>query len=291
MRPLVLLFLLQLFGNGFVSAQVVIQNHDFQLSDSCPVASDQFEKLSVWKQVTGNPDFFDCDYTFQIDFPLTDYDPGQQNYVGIKVEDDSLQSADSFGQNLNEPILPGEFVSMTIVGQTVYGGAYSGDCAGISVYGLKDSLGSNLPYNNIGELPNVELLGSTAIYEDFWWDLRGISFTAVDTINAIILSPQLIDGCKEYFFIDRIHLSNQVGMSEEQLARFQIYPNPVGSTMSIQSSEELVGLPYKVVSITGRVVQSGSLTESIDVSKIDSGVYFLRVKTQNGEVDQRFIKD
>ncbi|PHR27622.1 MAG: hypothetical protein COA38_13045 [Fluviicola sp.] len=35
----------------------------------------------------------------------------------------------------------------------------------------------------------------------------------------------------------------------------------------------------------------GSLTESLDVSKNDSGIYFLRVKTQNGEVDQRFIKD
>ncbi|MCJ8288870.1 MAG: T9SS type A sorting domain-containing protein [Crocinitomicaceae bacterium] len=61
--------------------------------------------------------------------------------------------------------------------------------------------------------------------------------------------------------------------------------------MSIQSSEELMGMPYEVISITGQVVQSGSLTESLDVSKIDSGIYFLRVKTQNGEVDQRFIMD
>ena len=81
---------------------------------------------------------------------------------------------------------------------------------------------------------------------------------------------------------------------EEMIASsFNVYPNPVSDRLNIEAETEI--LEVVVCSITGVVVGqqsivNGQQTLSIDVADLNSGVYFVKVVTENGEMVKRFIK-
>ncbi|PWA06857.1 starch-binding protein [Flavobacterium psychrotolerans] len=69
-----------------------------------------------------------------------------------------------------------------------------------------------------------------------------------------------------------------------------IHPNPVIDILKI-SSESVIS-NYKIISIQGVILKEGKPIEnSIDVSNLSTGIYFLQIKFENGvEKTQRFIK-
>ncbi len=74
---------------------------------------------------------------------------------------------------------------------------------------------------------------------------------------------------------------------------FNIYPNPVNDRLYIETEVEVEEVV--VYTITGVVVGqqttvNGQQTSSIDVSNLNSGIYFVKVVTENGEVVKRFVK-
>lgn len=80
---------------------------------------------------------------------------------------------------------------------------------------------------------------------------------------------------------------------EELSSSFTIYPNPVENQLFVttESSVEEVS----IFTLTGALVSqqttiNGQQTSSIDVSELNSGVYFVRIKTNDGERVERFIK-
>lgn len=73
------------------------------------------------------------------------------------------------------------------------------------------------------------------------------------------------------------------------LEYFKIYPNPVRNTLHIQLEEELENI--EVYSILGRKVLENN-NSLINVSHLASGMYLLKVYTQDGKVGvKRFIKE
>ena len=74
---------------------------------------------------------------------------------------------------------------------------------------------------------------------------------------------------------------------------FNIYPNPVNDRLYIETEVEVEEVV--VYTITGVVVGqqttvNGQQTSSIDVSNLNSGIYFVKVVTENREVVKRFVK-
>ena len=70
----------------------------------------------------------------------------------------------------------------------------------------------------------------------------------------------------------------------------RLYPNPVNDKLQISATSPLSN--YSILSALGHVVQEGNLNQnSIDMSKLSNGVYFITIRFENGaETMQKIIK-
>lgn len=77
---------------------------------------------------------------------------------------------------------------------------------------------------------------------------------------------------------------------ENSKTKLVVYPNPVSDILQISSPSAI--LNFKITNIQGAVLQQGKPIENtIDVSNLSSGLYFLQMKLENGEEQiQRVIK-
>ena len=82
---------------------------------------------------------------------------------------------------------------------------------------------------------------------------------------------------------------------EEMNTSFNIYPNPVNDKIYIETLTQTQTLTVEIYDIYGRIQNLSNsatqqLSNSIDVTNLNSGVYFVKVVTENGESVKRFIK-
>lgn len=73
---------------------------------------------------------------------------------------------------------------------------------------------------------------------------------------------------------------------------FVVYPNPVKTTLNIKLYDATEVMTYRIVNITGQVVLTGDLSrDSIDVEKLQNGIYFIEVFDGEESMIQSFIKE
>ena len=78
---------------------------------------------------------------------------------------------------------------------------------------------------------------------------------------------------------------------EEMTASFNIYPNPVNDRLYIEAETEVKEVVVYDVYGRQQTTVNGQQTSSIDISNLNSGVYFVKVVTENGEAVKRIIKN
>ena len=103
----------------------------------------------------------------------------------------------------------------------------------------------------------------------------------------------------EYSFVitgDRSLVANFVSTESisELEASFKVYPNPVSDMLFIEAEIEVEEVA--IFDVYGRQQNLSNsatqqLSNSIDVSSLNNGVYFVKVVTSEGEVVKRFIKE
>ena len=82
-----------------------------------------------------------------------------------------------------------------------------------------------------------------------------------------------------------------LGVSEEQISNFEIYPNPVKSTLNIHSSENISIKQIQIINVFGQIVHKTSDIDLVDISNFPSGIYFLKIfDDQNNFYNVKFIK-
>ena len=82
-----------------------------------------------------------------------------------------------------------------------------------------------------------------------------------------------------------------LGVGENDLSSIKIYPNPTKGTVFIDSKNENI-LSANVFDILGKkVIQLTRNIQQLDISNLQSGVYFLRLATENGDLVQKIIKE
>ncbi len=81
------------------------------------------------------------------------------------------------------------------------------------------------------------------------------------------------------------------GLSKNNLNEFGIYPNPVTDQLYVRTNGESVKIT--VTDLSGRVLSSQlSTTElnSVDVTRLNAGVYFIEVSSNSNVRIEKFIK-
>ena len=83
-------------------------------------------------------------------------------------------------------------------------------------------------------------------------------------------------------------LSNEDFITENK--SFSVWPNPVKNTLNINSLNES-NYSVKIYDLLGRLIYTKeNVNTSIDVSSFTSGLYLIKIKAENGEASQKFIK-
>jgi hypothetical protein len=73
---------------------------------------------------------------------------------------------------------------------------------------------------------------------------------------------------------------------------FNIYPNPVNDRLYIETQTQTLSI--EIYDIFGRRQELSAISGQqsvINVANLNSGIYFVKIKTENGEVVKRFIKN
>jgi len=75
---------------------------------------------------------------------------------------------------------------------------------------------------------------------------------------------------------------------------FTLYPNPVKDALNFEVKNEIGVKSIQVYNTLGQIVlavTNASTTRSIDVASLNAGVYFIKVVTDRGSANSKFIKE
>lgn len=127
------------------------------------------------------------------------------------------------------------------------------------------------------------------------------SFDSTSTTNANLLSVAKLktDVQKVKNFYNLTNKPNcflTVGITELLKQNdFMLYPNPAKSVLTIKSTlEGSASMDYDVIDVLGKTViknETTNLNFNINISDLNSGIYFLRLKINNSIVVKKFVKE
>lgn len=69
-----------------------------------------------------------------------------------------------------------------------------------------------------------------------------------------------------------------------------LYPNPTNGLLNIEMIDANATMTYRIVNLLGQQVKEGMLTQTIDVSKLQAGMYILEVNDGEDVINERFVK-
>ena len=111
--------------------------------------------------------------------------------------------------------------------------------------------------------------------EEMFFDPTASAITAKETANVVpFVKFSFVEG-------DAI---------EEMTTSLSVYPNPVNDRLYIETETEVEEVVVYDVYGRQQSTVNGQQTLSIDVANLNSGIYFVKVVTTEGEVVKRFIK-
>jgi len=84
--------------------------------------------------------------------------------------------------------------------------------------------------------------------------------------------------------------NDPVGISETQAEKIKIYPNPTSGTLRIESGDLQIE-NIQILDIAGKTIQQFNDTKTINVSQLSSGIYFVKLRTDKGELTKKVIKE
>jgi|GEM_PF-565789 len=79
-----------------------------------------------------------------------------------------------------------------------------------------------------------------------------------------------------------LNLEN-VGLNTNQINPIKLYPNPNNGEFTIEVPNEIMGMPFEIIDIHGRILKTGeiqSIIQAINLGEIAKGSYWLQIESQ-----------
>jgi hypothetical protein len=306
----------------FLFAQVnLVPNPSFEEHDTCPNNFSEIYFATNWFASRQTPDYYNTCATYSyVSVPsnFIGYQvPASGNaYVGIAARWPNDGWAEVIGTQLISPLTIGVryYVSIKVSSS---GQANPWNYCAINKLGALFSnvhyIGGSSTPGYGGPFPSPRCDSCAQVYTDSiitdtlnWTRIKGsfvadsnYSFINIGRFNTNATTDSIEpygNVCFAYYFIDDICVSTDsaystdyvwTGINEsDKLSDFNIYPNPAANELTIDCAltdksyfelYDLVGAKRKEVTL-----DCGSLTERIDLSDIDSGLYFYSVVDRKG---------
>ena len=158
---------------------------------------------------------------------------------------------------------------------------------------------ANLPQSlklTVGNAPNnasqtTTLYTSTTLqYTD--WTLITATYTPTETGVYYLGFNHFSPAQAQYTMlaIDTFSITSVLSNNEFKLNKITLYPNPTNSILNIQTDKIIERVT--IIDVSGRTTNAKiASNNSIDVSSLSSGMYFIEIKTTEGLFREKFIKN
>jgi len=92
------------------------------------------------------------------------------------------------------------------------------------------------------------------------------------------------------FNVDNIIIENMGNMNVKNIdaINFSVVPNPAADYLSIHSNEKINSV--EIIDVNGRKIIEVKEFSKINIKTLNSGTYFVKIKTDKGSVSKKFIK-
>lgn len=116
------------------------------------------------------------------------------------------------------------------------------------------------------------------------------SFMAADMIdNGAAVFPNVVDSNGSGLSGTTSHDYDPLSTIDNVVLDFSIYPNPTTDNIYINQVQNLIKV--EVINMNGQLILTkNNNLEKIDVSRLQNGMYFLKIFTENGSNSKKFIK-
>lgn len=133
-------------------------------------------------------------------------------------------------------------------------------------------------------------LGTSQDYNNYTWSNGDTSKTLLVTENGSY-SVTVVDeyGCEGMASID----IDNVGVDNPIAAAFNFYPNPTNGLINFSWPSELIDARIHLMDASGRhisTIDQANGVNSIDLSGLARGIYFLKIRTASDEGNLRVVK-
>lgn len=102
-----------------------------------------------------------------------------------------------------------------------------------------------------------------------------------------------ITGCDNYLYGQiedyGVVVRRNLATADLETVGYKIYPNPVQDKLFVETKGRQE-FSYEIVNTVGAVVLKGKATQAIEVSHLSNGIYILKVKTADQEINHKFVK-
>ena len=127
-------------------------------------------------------------------------------------------------------------------------------------------------------------------YED--WTTRTYNLSVSGYVDETIYLAFIIDSYdmfKLYFDNIKVIVDDPAGVAEQNKIEWALYPNPATTSIHISATDQIKD--YRIISVTGELISNSILNgNSIDISALQQGTYFLEIRNVNNAVDRkRFV--
>jgi hypothetical protein len=155
-----------------------------------------------------------------------------------------------------------------------------------------DQLYSYVPDINESQIPMLLTpLDSHFIVRQLFWPRTTAGCCGVKVIFYLEEAPDTPIDTGYYYIAINSNECFVTSTIEEELENFVVYPNPVSNVLNIQNSQLIESI--QIVDWIGKGypfnIESGS--DQIDISSLQPGVYYLKIKGSSGKaLTKKFVK-